>query len=403
MPGSISAEDAAAARQAPVLIGGHCAPGFEPVRDAFHANFVHENEVGAAVSVRRGDEVVVDLWGGHRDQARTLAWERDTLVNAYSVGKGMLAALLACVVEAGLLDWDERVADVWPEFGSEGKADIRVRELASHQAGLPAVRERMPGEALYDWDRMCAALAHQAPYWAPGTAHGYHVNTYGFLVGEVISRRTGLSVSDAFRRYMSGPADADFHYGVPPRDLSRCAEVASVEFEPDTEEKWAMAFPPTGDREHDMMKWHAYFNPPGASGITQVNTAPWRQSVIPSTSGHGTARGVAQIYAGLLGKGVALLHTPSAACLREATLGEVDGDDVMLGRPSRFGIGFQLPMPTRPLGASERAFGHYGYGGSLGFADPETPLTFGYVMNRPGDRWQTPRTQRLIDAVYACL
>jgi CubicO group peptidase (beta-lactamase class C family) len=134
-----------------------------------------------------------------------------------------------------------------------------------------------------------------------------------------------------------------------------------------------------------------------------VNTPEWRESVIPSTSGHGTARAVADLYAGMIGSGVALPVTPSDDVLAEATRGEVDGNDVVLQRPSRFGIGFQLPSPTRPLGPSPTAFGHYGYGGSLGFADPTNELAFGYLMNRPGDRWQTPRTQNLIDAVYACL
>jgi CubicO group peptidase (beta-lactamase class C family) len=392
-----------AAPSAPIRVKGQCAAGFEAVREAFHTNFAEDDEVGAALCVRLGDEVVVDLWGGYRDHACTQPWTEDTLVNAYSVGKGLLAGLLACVVEAGKLDWDERVGEIWPEFACEGKQDVRVRELASHQAGLPAIRERLPAEALFDWNRICQALATQAPYWKPGSAHGYHTNTFGFLLGEVIARRTGMPVAEAFRHYMSGPAEADFYYGVGEADLGRCAEMASHDFEMDTEERWAMAFPPTGDREHDHMIWHAYFNPSGASGLSQVNTPAWRQSVIPSTSGHGTARGVAKLYAGLLGLGVPLLHAPAPALIREATRGEVDGDDRVLGRPSRFGIGFQLPMPTRPLGPSPSAFGHYGYGGSLGFADPSAPLAFGYLINRPGDRWQTPRTQRLIDAVYTAL
>jgi CubicO group peptidase (beta-lactamase class C family) len=134
-----------------------------------------------------------------------------------------------------------------------------------------------------------------------------------------------------------------------------------------------------------------------------VNTAAWKRSVIPSTSGHGTARALATLYAGMMGSGVELAVTPGERVRHEATRGDADGEDVILRRHSRFGIGFQLPIPSRPLGPSARAFGHYGYGGALGFADPENDLAFGYVMNRPGDRWQTPRTQRLVDAVYDCL
>jgi len=384
-------------------IGGECALGFEGVREAFRANFVDQDEVGAALCVRVGDRVVVDLWGGHQDAARTRPWARDTLVNAYSVGKGVLAGLLVCAVEDGRIDWDARVADSWPEFGCEGKADLRVRELASHQAGLPAVRERLSQSALYEWDTMCGVLARERPYWKPATAHGYHVNTFGFLVGEVIRRATGLAVPDALAHYMSGPAEADFFYGVPDAELGRCADVMTLDLEFETEESWALAFPPKGDRARDEMIWHTYFNPSGASGMAHVNTDAWRRSVIPSTSGHTTARAVAALFAGLLGMGVSLRVTPDPALVREATRGEVSGEDRVLGRPSRFGIGFQLPMPTRPFGPSPRAFGHFGYGGALGFADPDTPLAFAYLMNRPGERWQTERTQRLIDAVYAAI
>jgi CubicO group peptidase (beta-lactamase class C family) len=343
------------------------------------------------------------VWGGWQDAARSRPWQRDTLVNVYSVGKGVLGGLLMCVVEDGRLSVDDPVVKYWPEFAPHDKSAVSVRMLASHRAGLPALRERLGREHLYDWRGLCDRFAAERPWWVPGRAHGYHVNSFGFLVGEVIARATGLPVPEALEHYMTGPAEADFFYGVPESEHARCADMLVPGFELDTEEHWAMAFPPTGDRERDVMRWHTYFNPPGISGVPLANTAAWRSSVIPSTSGHATARAVASLYAGMIGSGVELATTPGARVLREATRGDVDGEDVILRRPSRFGIGFQLPIPTRPLGPSASAFGHYGYGGSLGFADPSNDLAFGYVMNRPGDRWQTPRTQRLIDAVYACL
>ncbi len=387
----------------PAPIDGEHAARFAPVRDAFARSFDDLDEVGAAFCLRIGGEVVVDVWGGWQDAERTRPWQRDTLVNVYSVGKGVLAGLLMCVVEEGLLDYDDRVADVWPEFARQGKESITVRMLASHQAGLPAIREKLGRGDAYDWRGLCERLADERPYWSPGSAHGYHVNTYGFLVGEVIGRVTGMSVSEALRHYMTGPSGADFHYGLPDVEHARCADWLGPRVVLENEEHWAMAFAPTGDREFDLMRWHTYFNPPGISGTGLANTPEWRGSVIPSTSGHANARAVAALYAGMLGSGIELAVTPSARVRGEATRGEVEGDDVILGRPSRFGIGFQLPMPSRPLGPSASAFGHYGYGGALGFADVENDLAFAYVMNRPGDRWQTPRTQRLIDAVYACL
>jgi len=387
----------------PAPVDGEAAERFQPVRAAFTRSFEDLGEVGAAFCLRLRGEVVVDVWGGWQDAARTRAWERDTLVNAYSVGKGILSGLLMCVVEDGKLGYDDPVVEHWPEFAAHGKSAITVRMLASHQAGLPAVREKLDRSHLYDWQAICDRLAAEKPWWEPGTAHGYHVNSFGFLVGEVIRRATGRDVADALHHYMTGPAQADFFYGVPETEHGRCADMLVPSADLDDEAMWAMAFPPSGDREYDHMKWHAYFNPPGISGVGAAHTPEWRSSVIPSTSGHGTARAVAKLYAGMIGSGVELAPTPSPRVLLAAMRGEVDGEDVMLQRPSRFGIGFQLPIPSRPLGPSPTAFGHYGYGGALGFADPSNDLTFGYVMNLPGDRWQTPRTQRLIDAVYECL
>ena len=203
-------------------IQGHCDPRFGALRDAFAANFRDQDEVGAGLCVEIGGARVVDLWGGHRDSARTQPWTEDTLVNAFSVGKGVVAMLVLALIERGEIALDRPVAALWPEFAASGKGGIAVRTLLAHRAGLPAVRERLPDEALYDWERMCAALAGQAPYWDPGTAHGYHVNTYGFLAGELVRRATRLGVGEALARIVTGPAGADFHYG-PRRATTRAS------------------------------------------------------------------------------------------------------------------------------------------------------------------------------------
>jgi CubicO group peptidase (beta-lactamase class C family) len=392
-----------ASTQSSAPVEGDCDDRFSAVRDAFASNFVEEDEIGAGICVRVAGRVVVDLWGGYRDAARTHVWERDTLVNAYSVGKGVAAMLLLSCVEAGEIDLDTPVACWWPEFEAEGKGGVTVRELASHQAGLPAVRERLPEDAWLDWQVMCSALAGQRPYWDPGTAHGYHTNTFGFLIGELVRRATGVPIGSMLARVMAEIGVDGFYYGLPQREHGRAAEIVAPQAVLTNPEQWAMAFPPTGDEEHDRMIWHSYFNPSGLSGIGSVNTAPWRSAVVPSTNGHGTARGVAALYGSLLGRPPRGCTWPGKALLRDATSIHVDGPDRVLGRVSRFGVGFQLTMPGRPLGRSDGSFGHYGYGGALGFADPEADVAFGYLMNRPGDRWQTPRTQRLVDAVYASL
>jgi len=375
-------------------------PRFEGVRQAFEANFVELDEVGAALCIRVGGHPVVDLWGGFVDAERTRAWQADTLVNVYSVGKGILALLVAALVERGVLDFDRPVSAIWPAFSAHDKHAITLRQVLAHRAGLPAIRPRMPDDSLFDWDRLCAALAAERPWWTPDTAHGYHVNTFGFLVGEVIRRASGLPIGAALREHLAGPLEADFHWGLPSARHAGVAQVIAPDRLLTDEAQWALAFPPTGDRERDLMVWHTYFNPPGLSGIGTVNTSPWRLAAIPSTNGHATARAVATLYGSALAP-IGSRHRASA--LAEATRIHSDGADRVLGRASRFGLGFQLPSPERRLGPNATAFGHYGYGGSLGFADPEADVAFGYVMNRPGDRWQTPRTTRLVDALYACL
>jgi len=392
-------------RKPPAPIAGHCDSRFAPVRQAFVENFVDHGEVGAAVCVFVDGSVVVDLCGGHIDATRTRAWRPNTLVNAYSVGKGILTVLTLILVERGLIDLDAPVATFWPEFAAGGKGALTVRALLAHRAGLPAVRKRLPERAMLDWAVMTDALAAEVPFWTPGSAHGYHVNTFGYLVGELVRRVTGMRVGDALRSHVTGPIGADFAFGLPRAEHGRAASICgpAAEMELKGPAEWATAFPPTGDEEHDQMMWRAYFNPGGLSGTGVVNTTAWREAEIPSANGHGTARAVASVYAALLAGGPPGIRWVGPTLRREAAVIHSDGEDRVLRRPSRFGLGFQLAQPTRPIGPHTGAFGHFGYGGSLGFADPEASVAFGYLMNRPGERWETTRLQRLVDALYVCL
>jgi CubicO group peptidase (beta-lactamase class C family) len=382
---------------------GRCDPSLDSVRDAFDSNFRDQDEIGAAVCVRIGGRTAVDLWGGFKDAARTVPWDEDTLVNLYSVGKGVLAMLTLMLIERGTLDLDKPVSDIWPEFAAGGKGGITLRTLLAHRGGLPAVRKRLPELAMLDWDLMCTELAEQRPFWEPDSAHGYHCNTFGFLVGEVIRRATGRDVGAALREWVTGPLDADFYWGLPLAEHSRVAEVVAPNPVLTEPKQWALAFPPTGDEEHDLMVWHTYFNPSGLSGQGSVNTEGWRLAQIPSTNGHGTAKAVSAIYDALLHGGPGDERWIGKGLLTEATRIHSDGDDIVLGRSTRFGLGFQLVQPTRPFGPNPESFGHWGYGGSLGFADPVADVAFSYLTNRPGERWQTERAQRLIDALYAGL
>ena len=377
-------------------IEGSCDERFAGVRDALAANFAERGELGAAVSVTIAGRPVVDIWAGWMDGGRTVPWRRDTLVDVFSQGKGMVTVCLLILVDRGQVDLDAPVARYWPQFAAAGKDGVTVRMLLSHRAGLPAVRRELPQDAMYDWDLMVRELAAEEPWWPPGSAHGYHVNTFGFLAGELVRRVGGATIGDFFRREVAEPLGADFHFGLEPRDDSRTAEYVfsgeANEFTEGVEEP----LPDVADEQQRFLLSRVYLNPPGLSGIGTVNTREWRGAQIPSANAHGTAHAVTRIY-GRLGE---LL---TAETLAEAIAPHSSGPDLVLGRPSRFGLGFQLTQPERPLGPNPRTFGHFGAGGSLGFSDPDADLAFAYVMNRSGPRWQNPRNRALVDAVYQCL
>jgi CubicO group peptidase (beta-lactamase class C family) len=389
----------------PAEVRGRCEPAFEPLRAALAAALGDGTEVGAALALIVGGQPVVDLWGGQADAARTRAWAADTIVNLYSVGKAVTTVCALRLVDAGLLDLDAPVARYWPEFAQAGKARLPVRHLFTHQAGLPAIARPLPAGAALQWDTMTAALAAQAPWWEPGRAHGYHVNMPGFLLGELVRRITGRSLGAYLREELAGPADLDFHFGVGPELEGRCAEVLPTQLGPEGEElRRMLAVDPATLEGLALMRVLAYRNPPELSGTGVVNTSAWRAAEIPSTNGHGNARAVARLYAALAGDGrLAGVHVLSPETIALAAREHAAGPDLVLQRPTRFGLGFQLTMPERPLGPSPRAFGHFGAGGSLGFADPEARVAFGYAMNQGRGGWQHRHVRHLIDLAYAAL
>jgi CubicO group peptidase (beta-lactamase class C family) len=362
------------------------------VREAFEKNFAARGEVGAAVCVLVDGRVVVDLVGGFSDEARTRPWRPDTLVDVYSVGKPVVALLALRLVDSGSVGLDDPVASVWPEFAAAGKDAATVRHALCHRAGVPAIREPMTNDDLWEWDRMAAAVAATEPWWEPGTRHAYHTNTYGHLVGEIVRRAGGSGPGEALRSLVA-PLGADIHFGVPAADLARCAEVV-----------WAGGVPPlpldfSAFRGDELMTNLSYFNPPGYSSMGVVNTVEWRTAEVPSTNGHATAGGVARLYAALLETGRLL----SSELLAEATSPQSVGYCPVLGEEVTFGLGFKPTVPRRPFGPNPRSFGHFGTGGAVGFADPTTGVAFGYVMNHVIPRWQSSRNRALIDALYTCL
>ena len=367
-------------------VQGYCAPRFAEVRAIFEKSFEAGEELGAALAFCLDGEVVVDLWGGHLDRERTRSWEPDTLVNTYSTTKGMTALCAHQLVERGLLDLDAPVASYWPAFAAEGKERIPVRWLLSHQAGLPAVRRPLPPEAVYDWDTMTGALAAERPWWEPGTRHGYHALTFGFLVGEVIRRVSGRSVGSFLRENVTGPLGADFHIGLAAEDETRTSDLHGRMAPPSPADGGREIPGPLGRLLRDMndpttMTGAAFQNPPGRAD--RVNTRAWRAAEIPAANGHGTARALARIYGALARggeqDGVRLLEPASIDRAREE---QAFGPDAVLGGlPMRFGLGFMLRHDLMPISPSPGAFGHPGAGGSIGVADPDARLGFGYVTN----------------------
>ncbi|HEU5084429.1 MAG TPA: serine hydrolase domain-containing protein [Acidimicrobiales bacterium] len=374
-------------------VHGHVAPGFEGVGAAMVANVVEHGEVGAAVCVHVDGEVVVDCWVGHRDEGRSEPWAADTLVDVYSVGKAIVSVLVLQLVDEGRIGLDDPVAEHWPEFAAGGKERATVRHLLSHRAGVPAIREPLTDGDLFDFHRMVAAVAATEAWWPPGERHVYHTNTFGHLTGGLLHAVTGRGPGALLRERVTGPLGADVHFGVPDGDLHRCAELIWAGDRPIWQDVDLDALEP--DQRMTLL---SYANPPGYSSVGVVNSTAWRQAEIPSTNGHATARGVAAVYQGLLDG-----RLLSDELLAEATRAQSSGWCPTLAQDVTFGLGFQPWTENRPLGRTPGGYGHFGTGGSLGFADPARRIAFGYVMNHVIPRWQSPRNRALVDALYAAL
>jgi CubicO group peptidase (beta-lactamase class C family) len=390
-----------------IRVDGEHDPRFAAVRDAFERNFEDLREIGAAVAVYVGGQKVVDLWGGVRERsAQPAPWTQDTLVNVYSSTKGLAALCVQQLIDRGLLDPDARVADYWPEFAHAGKADVRLRTLLCHAAGLAALTRRLPQQAVYNQALMASALADQAPHWPPGTRHGYHAQTFGFLLAELVRRAAGHTLGQHLREQIAGPLQAEAYIGLPEALDPRVAKVTRpLGEEPPRDEVDLLA---VWKREPGSLTAQAFNNPTPQPGAVQ--TRAYRAAELPSSNGHASALGLARIYAAASGS--APREVPGAtgvfspACAARCAEEHVWGEDLVLRVRTRFGPGFMLSQPSGSghFGPNPRSFGHPGMGGSLGFADPDAGVGFGYVMNRAGAGILIdPRPRRLIDALYASI
>ncbi|MEM9624098.1 MAG: serine hydrolase domain-containing protein [Pseudomonadota bacterium] len=374
-------------------IHGFCDEKFAAVREAFANNFATQEEVGACVALSVEGEIVVDLWGGHRDQAGTLPWEENTIVNVYSSTKTMAALCMLLLADRGEVDLYAPVARYWPEFAENGKDTVEVRHFMSHSAGLSGMDEPMSGEAFYDWDAVVEALARQAPWWEPGSASGYHALTQGHLIGEVVRRVSGRSLGQFFADEIAGPLRADFHIGTGPEYADRIGELipppASTATSPDA--------------DPNSISARTFANP--AVDARASATPGWRQAEIPAANGHGNARAIVRAQTPMANGGSAfgvdLLSAEGAARVFDE---QTNGDDLVLGVPLRFGMGYGLTSPLMPMGPNEHIGYWGGWGGSTVVIDQDAHVCCSYVMNKMfegllGDT----RGFSLLQAAYASL
>jgi len=376
-------------------VHGECAPRFKAVRDAFAANFEAGREVGASFAATVDGDLIVDLWGGHADAARTRPWERDTIANVFSTTKAMAALCIHILVDRGLLDLNAPVARYWPEFAQAGKEAMPVHYVLSHRAGLAALRPPLPAAALYDWQRMVDTLAAEAPWWEPGSASGYHAMTFGYLVGEIIRRITGKTPGTFFREEVARPLGADFHIGLAASEDHRVADMV-----PPTPAETAAAGAGAAIDPASLLA-KVIGNPPLVAEA--ANQRAWRAAEIPAANGHGNARSVARVMAALAcGGTLGDVRLLSERTLARAIEEQCYGRDLVLGIPMRWGLGFMMSSADLPLGPNPHTFGHGGWGGSLGIADLDAHVSWAYVMNKmsPGT---TGDTRGLIAALYGAV
>jgi CubicO group peptidase (beta-lactamase class C family) len=384
-------------------VQGFCKPEFAEVEAEFHRNFAERGELGASVSIIVEGKLCVDLWGGVADQASGRAWEQDTIAPVFSATKGLSAICMHLLIDRGLLDIDAPVARYWPEFAANGKRDITVAMVLSHQAGLPVWQELLPEAALYDWNLVASRLAAEAAIWEPGTCHGYHAATLGVLEGELVRRITGKTIGALLRAEVAERLGADVWVGLPESEEERVATVYLSELGPQSPLFQKL----TADK--NWFGWKMMGNCGNDVTHRNVNSRRRHAAELPAIGGIASARGLAQAYAPLSLDGsidgIRLVDKSSLPAMRAVR--SASDRDLVLQVPTTFTLGFSKSWGDRRLGEGEhviigeQAFGTPGMGGSLGFADGEARMSFGYVMNKHGPGvGLNDRGQSLVDAAY---
>ena len=379
-------------------LDGKSDSAFSSVLDVFTQILEEPEQRGASLCVQIAGETVIDVWGGVIDRHAQQLWQRDTLVNIFSSGKPLAAVVLLQLVAQGRLQLDTPLAEYWPELAVQGKQQITLRHVLSHQAGLPAVLEPLAAQALFDWSRMVRAVENTPPWWTPGRAHGYAPMTYGWLAGELIRRIEGCEPGEAMAQRIAQPLQLELYLGLTEHELPRVGDVMRMKgvFGDAAYLRLmkTMAHDPHG------MAAKAFSNPP--SMMTSTNTLEWRQMQQPAANAHSTARGLAGFYTGLL-QGQLLDGDMLTQMLTEHSC----GIDLTLQTSTRFGLGCMLEQADQlpaSYGLGPRSFGHPGAGGTLGCADPEREVSVAFITNSLGASvLMDPRAQKINAMLKKCL
>lgn len=375
-------------------IAGTMDQRFDVLGDLLSGSIDAGSDVGASIAVTIDGEMVVDIWGGHIDEARNVPWQADTITNVWSTTKTMTSLCALVLVERGELDVHAPVARYWPEFAANGKAGVEVRHLLSHTSGVSAWEQPVVTADIFDGEKAAARLAAQAPWWEPGTASGYHALNQGHLVGEVVRRITGRSLGTFFAEEIAGPLNADFHIGLDPAHDHRVSPVIPPASPPID----FSAFGP----DHPMVK--TLTGPP--LDATAAWTDGWKRAEIGAANGHGNARSVARIQAVVANGGtVDEVDLLSPATIELIFDEQARGTDLVLGTPQRFGIGYGIAdLEVRPYIPEGRICFWGGWGGSTIVVDCDRSMTIAYMMNKmlPGTGGDD-RGEGIVRATYAVL
>lgn len=386
-----------------IPVSGVCAPRFEAVRDAFVTNFTDNDEVGAAVAVWVDGDLVVNLWGGYADAQRRRHWRQDTLASIFSGSKGLTSTCVHLLADRGEIDLHAPVASYWPEFAQSGKQDITVASVLGHRSGVIGPRNRLHWNDVTDWDRVCDEIAVSEPWWVPGTAQGYHMVTFGFILGEVVRRVTGRTMGQYLRSEIAEPMGIDVHIGLPAAQHDRCAEMVNKPHIRDVLANGQAPGYPAALDEHPMagLSIAMGFVPDDELGSNDLTR--WRSSEFPGTNAHVSALGLATFYNGLAQE--KLLSRDHLESVR-VSQGGFDPDVVLGARVADHGWGLGYMLNQRGVaGPNLRSFGHGGSGGSYGFVDLEHRIGYAYVMNYfDATKCNAdPRSTSMSDEVYRAL